>query len=335
MVADPAKLHQDAIVIDAVCPLLMNKSFIDWYKEGGATAIAPTVGSAQPSGTTLKGVGGWLRLIDQRDDLVLVRRAADIEAAKKAGKLGIILHFQGTEPIDDELDLVHAWKSTGVGIIQLSYNVKNRVGDGAQERTDAGLSYFGQDFVRRCNEARVIVDCSHTGYRTSMDAVEVSSRPIVISHANCLSVHKNPRNVRDDLIKAVAATGGLVGSVGFPAFVADTTHPTLDQFIDHIAHIADLVGIDHTGLGIDYYTSMHGACRLEDAQTYYNYSITNGRWRADAYPPPPHHYPTGIETPRTLQNLTVRLAERGFSENDIRKVLGGNWMRVYRAVWGE
>jgi membrane dipeptidase len=122
--------------------------------------------------------------------------------------------------------------------------------------------------------------------------------------------------------------------VGFPAFVANSTKPTLDQFIDHIAYIANLVGIDHTGLGIDYYPNMDSASKLEDAKAYYKYSIDNGRWRADAYPPPPHIYPTGIESPRTLENLTVRLAERGFSDNDIRKVLGGNWMRVYREVWG-
>ena len=334
MTTDALQLHRDAIVIDAVCPLLMNKSFIEWYKEGGATAIAPTVGLSLPSGPTLKGLGGWLRLIDQRDDLVLIRRAADIEQAKREGKLGIIFHFQGTEPIDDELDLVHSWKAAGVGIIQLSYNLKNRIGDGAQERTDAALSYFGLDFVRRCNEARVIVDCSHTGYRTTMEALEASSRPTVFSHANCRAIHDNPRNIRDDQIKAAAATGGLVGTVGFPAFVANSTKPTLDQFIDHIAYIADLVGIDHTGLGIDYYPNMDSASKLEDAQAYYKYSIDNGRWRADAYPPPPHIYPTGIESPRTLENLTVRLAERGFSDNDIRKVLGGNWMRVYREVWG-
>jgi len=331
---DPIQIHRDAIVIDAVCPLLMDASFIDWYREGGVTAVAPTVGSAQPAGTTLRGIGGWLRLIEQRDDLLLVRQAADIERAKHEKKLGIILHFQGTEPIEDDLDLVYAWKAIGVGIIQLSYNVKNRIGDGAQERTDAGLSYFGLEFVRRCNEARVIVDCSHTGYRTTMEAIEASSRPVVFSHANCRSVHDNPRNIRDDQIKAVAATGGLVGTVGFPAFVSSSPNPTLDQFIDHIAYVADLVGIDHTGLGIDYYTSMHGACRLEDAQAYYEYSIRTGRWRADAYPPPPHYYPQGIENPRTLQNLTVRLSERGFSSEDIRKVLGENWMRVYREVWG-
>ncbi len=334
MTKDAERIHREAIVIDAVCPLLQKKQFINWYQEGGATAIAPTVGIAQPAGEALKGIGAWMRLIDERDDLVLVKRASDVERAKAEKKTGIILHFQGTGPIEDELDLVYAWKAMGVGIIQLCYNLKNRIGDGAQERTDAGLSYFGLDFVRQCNAARVIVDCSHTGYRTTMEAIEASTRPTVISHANCRAVHNNARNIKDDQIKAIAATRGLVGTVGFPAFVADGTRPTIDQFIDHIAYIADLVGIDHTGLGIDYYPSMDQACTLEEAQTYYNYSITNGRWRDDAYPPPPHYYPAGIETPRTLYNLTARMLERDFSESDVKKVLGGNWMRVYRDVWG-
>jgi len=335
MSIDPVQLHRESIVIDAVCPLLMKQEFIAWYQQGGATAIAPTVGSEAPSGVTLRTVAGWLRLVDERDDLIIVKRAADIEAAKASNKTGVILHFQGTEPIDDALDLVWAWKTMGVGIMQLSYNVKNRIGDGAQERTDSGLSYFGLEFVKACNAARVIVDCSHTGYRTTMDALAATERPAVFSHANARSIHDNPRNIRDDQIKAAAATGGLVGTVGFPSFVADTARPTLDQFIDHIAYIADLVGIDHTALGIDYYASMASASELKDAEAYYDRSIRLGRWRADAYPPPPHHYPEGIESPKTLPALTARLLERSFSPEDVKKVLGGNWMRVYRSVWGE
>jgi len=331
---NPAQLHAESIVIDAVCPLLMNMKFLEWYREGGLTAVAPTVGSERPAAETLKSVASWLRLIGEREDLLLVKRAADIEEAKQSNRLGVILHFQGTDPIEDNLDLVYAWKALGVGMIQLTYNVKNRVGDGAQERTDCGLSRFGLRFVETCNATQVIVDCSHTGYRTTMEAIEASTRPVVFSHANCKAVHENPRNIHDDQIKAVARTGGLVGTVGFPAFVADSTRPTLDQFVDHIEHIANLVGIDHTGLAIDYYTSMDQASELPDAQRYYDMSIRTGRWRDDAYPPPPHHFPQGIETPRTLPNLTAKLVERGFSDEDVRKVLGGNWMRVFREVWG-
>ena len=137
------KVHEEAIVIDAVCPLLQHKKYIDWYIEGGATAVAPTVASGESSSEALSSIGGWLRFVKDDERLTLVKRAADIERAKRNGKTGIILHFQGTGPIEDNLDLVDAYKELGVGVIQLTYNVKNRVGDGASERTDCGLSYFG------------------------------------------------------------------------------------------------------------------------------------------------------------------------------------------------
>ena len=327
-------LHGEAIVIDAVSPLLMNKTYIEWYKEGGITAVAPTVASGENAGEALRAIGGWLRFVRTRDDLLLVRQAGDIERAKEAGKLGIFLHFQGTDPLENDIDLVDAFKAAGVGMIQLTYNVKNRIGDGGSERTDSGLSYFGLEFVKRCNEVGVIVDCSHTGYRTTMDAIEASSKPVVFSHANAKGVWDTPRNIADDQIKAVAATGGLVGIVGFPGFVGKSDRPTLDQFIDHIDYDVNLVGIDHVALGIDYYLGQHLVADEETAKQVYDDMISSGRWRPEAYPRPPHRFPEGIETPRTMPNLTTRLVERGYKPDDVKKILGGNWMRVFRESWG-
>jgi membrane dipeptidase len=333
--ADYLRVHAEAIVIDAVCPLLADPRYIPWWVEGGATAAAPTVGAFEGPRETLKSVARWVRLTASDPTLVLVKRAADIEAAKRENKFGIILHFQNTIMYEDDLDLIDAFKALGVGMAQLTYNVKNRVGDGCEERTDCGLSYFGMRLIERCNQARVIVDCSHTGYRTTLEAIEHSSAPVVFSHANAKALRPSGRTITDEQIKAVAATGGLVGSVGFPAFVSRQPRPTLDEFIDHIAYIADLVGIDHTGLGIDYFTGQAGVVEQEEAERSYRRAVDAGIWDPDNYPPPPYYYPSGIETPRTLPNLTKRLLERGFSVEDTKKVLGGNWLRVFRSVWGE
>jgi membrane dipeptidase len=335
MPVDSQSVHESAIVIDAVCPLLMEPRHLDLYKRGGATAVAPTVGGSENAETALRTLGRWIRRIRGGEDLVLVRRAADIEAAKRDRRLGIILHFQGTDPIEDDLDLVDAYKGIGVGMIQLTYNVKNRVGDGCEERTDAGLSRFGLDFIKRMNEARVVVDCSHTGFRTTMDAIEASQRPIVFSHAGALSVHPSPRNITDEQIKAVAATGGLVGAVGFPAFVSASQRPSLEDFIRHIDHMVDLAGIDHVALGIDYFTGQHPIAADVVADAVYKRLIDEGRWSPKAYPPPPYYYPAGIETPEGLPNLTRRLLERGYGVEDTKKIMGGNWVRVFREVWGE
>lgn len=332
---DATRLHRDAIIVDATCPLARSRPHLDWWREGGATAIAPTVtGMTGNAHSGLKLIGGWHRYVRERDDTILVRRAADIERAKVEGKLGLILHCQGTAIIEDELDFLDAYAAAGLRMVQLCYNRRNLIGDGATERSDSGLSHFGIDVIKRLNALNLVVDCAHTGIRTTFDAIETSTAPVVISHANAYAVHPNRRNVPDDLIKAIAATGGLVGTVGFPAFVADTNRPTLDQFIDDIVYKVDLTSIDHVALGIDYYEGQHGVESDPVALARYQQRIADGHWRPDEYPPPPYYYPAGIETPRTLLNLTRRLAERGFADDEIRKILGLNWLRVFRAVWG-
>lgn len=331
---DVDRVHREAIVIDGTCPLLNDETYADWWIEGGATAAAPTVGAFERAGGTLKNLARWRRIIAQDERLVLVRSAADIERAKADGRFGIIFHFQSTMPIEDDLNLVDVFKDLGVGMIQLAYNTKNRVGDGAEERTNAGLSHFGVRLIERLNEARVIIDCSHTGERTTLEAIERSDAPVVFSHANAKALRPSARTISDQQIRAAAETGGLVGIVGYPAFVSDSPHPTLDEFIAHIDYVVNLAGIDHVGLGIDYFPGQDGVASLETAEATYRNAVASGRWKPESYPPPPYHYPAGIETPRTLPNLTRRLLERGYSEDDTKKIIGGNWLRVFREVWG-
>lgn len=330
-----ADLHKDAIVIDATCPLARMTEYLHWWRTGGATAIAPTItGMSGDARSGFAMIGGWRRYVRERDDAILVLEARDIERAKQENKLGLILHCQGTAIVEDDLDLLDAYQAAGLRIVQLCYNRKNLVGDGAGERTDSGLSHFGVALVRRLNALNMIVDCAHTGFRTSMDAVAQSSAPTIISHANARAVHNNGRNIDDELIKAVAESGGVVGTVGFPAFLTDAGQPSLDRFIDDIAYKADLVGIDHVGLGIDYYQGQYPVEDDDVARARYEKLVSEGHWRPEEYPPPPYKYPSGIETPETLPRLTERCLERGFADADVRKLLGMNWMRVYRAVWG-
>lgn len=332
--ADYARLHREAIIIDAVCPLIDGPQKLDHYREGGLTAVAPTVGALQEASATLRILGMWHKELRERDDLILVRRANDIVEAKRTGKLGLIMHFQGPWPVEDSLDLIDAFKALGVGIMQLAYNQKNRLGDGCEERTDAGLSRFGIQVVQRMNQARMIVDCSHTGIQTTMDALEYSSAPVIISHANAKSVYPSPRNISDEMIRAIAANGGTIGVVGFPGFVSGNKKPTIDQFIDHIAYMCDLVGADKITLGVDYYNGQFPYIDDETAKTRYEAALANGMWSAAAYPPPPHFYPAGIETPKTFIALTEALERRGFSEEDIKGIYGRNLLRLYEQIWG-
>lgn len=327
-------VHATSIVIDAVCPLVMeDPQYLDWYREGGVTVLAPTVGSTENAHTTLRRIAAWHRWVNEREHLQWIRRAGDVELAKRNNRLGVYLHIQGTDPIEDNLDLIYAYKALGVGVVQLTYNSRNRVGDGCEERTDSGLSRFGIKLVEHLNAARVIVDCSHTGPRTSLEAIEHSAAPVILSHSNVASVHPNVRNVSSELLHAVAKSGGVIGAVGFPGMVKSVSRPSMDDFIAHIDAIVQTVGIDHVGLGMDYYAGQAGVADDEAAIKGYYENLSAGIWTA-AYPPPPHYYPAGIETPRTLPNITARLLERGYSESDVKKVLGGNWLRVMQAVWG-
>ena len=240
------RIHKESIVIDATCPLLTeDATHLHLCRAGGVTAVAPTIrANTGTSADAILKFGYWLRLAREDDQVVIVRKAADIQVAKKAGKIGVILHFQGTEVLDKSVDIIDAYHALVLRVVQITYNKRCHVGDGIEEPSDAGLSRYGKSVVRRLNDTKIIVDCSHTGLRTSLEAVEYSNAPVVLSHANPRAVRDVPRNVPDDLYRAIAASGGVIGVAGFPNFVAASPRPTLDQFIDHIVHIADLVGID-------------------------------------------------------------------------------------------
>jgi membrane dipeptidase len=333
-VGDADRLHDDAILIDDVCPLLADRRYTEWYREGGFTAVAPTVAIYENAWQTVKALGAWHAWVARNPSCVVVRSAADIEAAKRDGRLGLILHFQNSDPVENDLDLVNAYKELGVGVIQLCYNVQNRVGSGATERDDRGLSTFGEAFVARCNEARVVIDCSHTGRQTTLDAIAASRQPVIFSHANPKGAFDCARNIDDVQIRAIADKGGVIGAVGFGPFLGTDPRPTLDRYIDHIAYLVRVAGAEHVCLGLDYFRYQHPVASDEEARAMYDAAIASGKWSAGTYPPPPYHYPEGIETPRTMRTLTRGLVARGFDETTIRRLYGLNLLRVYRDVWG-
>ena len=328
------RIHREAILIDDVCPLIQTRRYLDWYQEGGFTAVAPTVAIYENAWQTVKELGAWHDHVRRNPDLVIVRHAADIEAAKREGKLGLILHFQNTDPVENDLNLVDAFKALGVGVMQLCYNVRNRVGTGATEDNDEGLSHFGEKFVARCNDARVIVDCSHTGRQTTLDAIAASSRPVIFSHANPKGVFDCQRNIDDTQIRAIAEKGGVIGVVGYAYFLGREQRPTLDSYIDHMDYLVRVAGVEHVCIGIDYFRFQYPVATEAEAQVMYDAAISSGKWSKETYLPPPYYYPAGIETPRTMLNLTRRLLERGYKEDAIKKIYGRNLLRVYREVWG-
>lgn len=333
---DAKQVHDEAIIIDAVSPLLQKYKYIDLVAKGGVTCVAPTVGGKETTEESVSKLGSWLHLLSERPDLVHVKTAADIERAKAEGKLGILFHFQGTQPFELNLDLVDAFHALGLRMVMLTYNVKNYIGDGCEEPHDGGLSRFGEKFIKRLNSNRIVVDVSHTGYRTTMEAMEVSSAPVVFSHANAKGVLDTGRNITDEQAKAAAKTGGLVGVNLVPYFIKKGGgYPTLGEFIDHIDYFVKLIGIDHVGLGLDYYWGQQPFASDEDADANWQMLVDSGTWDPVNYPKPPHYYPEGLGTPAEMSGLTKALLERGYSADNVKQIMGLNWLRVFRAVWGE
>lgn len=318
-----ARIYRDSLVIDCAVPVLM-QDLREWkrYQESGVTAILGTITSTDDMPATIERISRYLELIRANSEhLTLAESAAQIELAKKDGKLAMAFHFQNGRPLGRDAGMVEVYKRLGVGVIQLCYNYRNNIGDGCLEPENAGLSQFGRDVVRKMNDHGVLVDLSHTGVRTTLDAMDCSTRPDVFTHANARAVHDHPRNLTDEQIAMVAAKGGVIGLCSFPAFITDKTdRPSVDDVLAHLEHIVDVAGIDHVGVGTDYFHDSG-----------YRLNVELGNWSADEYPAPPWHYP--LDGTNTVE-LAAGLSRRNYTGEDIAKVLGGNFMRVFSAVWG-
>jgi len=327
-------LHRQAVVIDMVCPLLVHERYLDEWIRGGATCVGPTVAWDHTLGQAMDNLAMWFDRFRRLSDRILhVTRVEDIARAKREGKLGVIFHFQNTQPFERNPELVEVYYRLGLRMAQLTYNLKNWVGDGCDELTDAGISEFGRRVIREMNRVGMVVDLSHTGYRTTMEAIEVSEAPVVFSHSNAKAVCDSRRNLRDDQIKAVAAKGGVIGLNGYPAFVSRRRWPTLDDLLKHADYIAERVGVDHLSVGLDYYHGQWPFASQKEAMALYDEALKSGRWRPGTYPKPPYRFPKGVEVPSKLANLTAALLDRGYSEKDVRKILGENLIRVFTRVW--
>jgi membrane dipeptidase len=291
-------------------------------REGAVDAVFATVASLEDSGQALTRVAQWLR-IDQDPGVPaqVATSVAEIRAAEAAGQTAVVLHFQGSEPLRAGTELVGAFARLGVRVMQLTYNYRGAAGDGCCEPENAGLSRFGLSLVNAMNQCRVAVDIAHAGVCTSLEVIEYSTQPVICSHANARALCEHPRNLPDEVIKAVAGSGGVIGLCAFPAFVTPEPEPALDHLIDHAVHIAGLVGAEHVGLGLDF------ADEGEEEYDFYGYD-------EKYYPRPPWVWPRGIEWFHQCHDISQALQTRGFSSDEAAGVMGRNFLRVLGTIWG-
>jgi membrane dipeptidase len=328
-----------AIVIDALGALYGGDNMPEerkqeqarMIKESGLTAVNLTVSIGEYDNARAATEYWKNEAASGQSPFLLVEKADDIKRAKQQGKLGLIIGFQDSVMLDIDLDRVDEFHKLGVRVIQLTYNVANLVGDGCLETRNAGLTNFGREVVKRMNALGVALDLSHCGDRTTAEAIELSSRPPLITHTGCRAVYRHPRNKEDRELRAAASRGGVIGIYMMP-YLGGTGYATEALFIEHIEHALKVCGEDHVGIGTD----QHTVPVVETPQ--YLRSLRDViEWRKKNRVAAPDDerplYIKELNHPRRFETVALAMAHRGHSARVIEKVLGANFLRAFQEIW--
>lgn len=319
-------LVEESLVWDMTLPWgegYAHSPILSRFHRSGFDVISLTVaGTETDLSHTVRWLAGTVRQIEQcSDQMALCHSVADIMHAKAQGKLALIFNFQETRPFQKNLELVGMFYRLGVKHTLLAYNSKNYVGDGCAERTDAGLSRFGIAVIQEMNRVGMLVCGTHSGYRTTMEAMEVSTAPCIFSHSNAYAVYPHYRNIRDEQIRACAKGGGVIGVNGLGEFL-DDHEASSEAVFRHIDYIANLVGPEHVGIGLDYVEDEPGFWRWVDEHP-------------DLWPSNPGQTRTRTKfaQPEQLYELVELMLRREYTPANIRNILGLNFKRVCEQVW--
>ncbi|RYF58119.1 MAG: diguanylate cyclase [Comamonadaceae bacterium] len=294
------------------------------------------IGASTPSGwkweDLITATGMRLADLAHREDVMVVRRVQDIIDAQREGVLGFVLGTESAGMIENELDRLDVLYGFGIRQMGLVYADSNTLGSGQKESRDGGLTTFGRKAVQRMNALGILIDVSHASDRTSLDAIEASSVPIAVTHAGARSVWPTPRMKSDDVLKALADRGGVLGLEAAPHTTVSPKHSThtIDSVMDHFTYVVDLIGIEHVAFGPDAIYGDHVG--LHDAvSSRLDLSGMRGTQKLEYEQV---DYVDGLENPtENFRNIAGWLVEHGYSESDIEAVLGGNILRLVREVW--
>ena len=334
-------LVQRSLVIDMLAPLkldftpeayanpLTEAEFV-MFRSCGITGFhnSEGVGGATAYDDALSYIAAWSGFVGRNTELFsLVGTADDLDRAKAKKKIAVIMGLQNADEFRDVKD-VKAFYQLGLRCAQLTYNTQNLLGSGSTERVDGGVSDYGVEIIKAMNDVGMLVDVSHSGDRTTLDAIELSPKPIAITHSNCRALNNHPRLKTDEAIKKLAAKGGVMGITGVRMFVRDKEPTTIEDIVDHIDHVVKLVGIEHVGIGSD--SDLLGYDRmppeqLKQLRAAYKASYAF-RDRIDT---------DGFDHPQKVYDLTDALLRRGYSDANIELVLGGNFRRLLGATWAQ
>ena len=337
-------LVQQSLVIDMLGPFTLNfakqgqwftnpESFslsdLQPYKDSGINVfhVATGLGGPDAYDRTLRMFASWNGFIANHDQyLMRIDSVADLNRVKTSGKIGICIGLQNSEQFrrPEDVDFFH---SIGQRVSQLTYNARNLIGNGSTERRDDGISDFGVSIIERMNRIGMAVDVSHCGDRTTLDAFEISKKPVLITHSNCRAlVPGHPRLKTDEAIKKVGETGSVMGITGVRMFVKGDEPTTVEHVLDHFDHVTKLIGHEHLGVGSDMDLYGYDAMPAEaNKQLRASYKGSYGfREKIDI---------EGLNHPKRMFDLTEGLIRRKYNNAAIEGILGGNFKRVLSAIW--
>jgi membrane dipeptidase len=296
-------------------------------RRGGLTAANCTCSVWENFAGTMRNIGEWLRWFREYADLIMpVRSAGDIERAGHAGKTGIILGFQNVSAFEDQLAYVQLFKELGVGVAQIPYNTQNLVGTGCYESRDAGLSDFGREVIAEMNGVGMLCDLSHVGPVTSRDVILASAKPVAYTHVLPAALKPHPRNKSDEEMRFIAAHGGFVGVTMFPPFLARGNDATVEDYVAAIDYVAGIAGEDNVGIGTDF--------TQDQDQAFFEWICHDKGYARRLVDFAEIVNPAGMRRIGDFPNLTAAMQRAGWPEAKIRKIMGENWFRLLREVWG-
>ncbi len=329
---DLRQLFESAQVIDALSlGLEWDEVEFEALKRSALSGFHCTLLDRENFEGAISELRNWHRRFKKHPDIFRPALApGDFAAAKENGQVAVLLGYQDTLMIGQDVDKLDTLYELGTRCLQLTYNYRNFVGNGCLERVDGGLSEFGLKVVERMNNLGILVDLSHCGVNTSLDGIAASTKPVAFTHTMCEAIYKNhPRAKTDAQLRALAEKGGYVGITMIGYFVGPDPggETTIENYVNHIDHAVNIAGIDHVGLSSDY--AIRGLQPWATRENWYEPRLKYFKPSYQVRWPP---WIPELDVPERFWNTTLALQKRGYSEDQIEKILGLNWVRLFEKV---
>ena len=300
-------------------------------REAGLDAVHVTIVYHEDFNELGEQIKKWDKLFTDNSDLIFLGKDfKDIEKANKEKKTAIFFGFQNCSPIEDDISLVERVHELGCRFMQLTYNNQSLLATGCYEKVDSGVTNFGREVIKEMNRVGVVVDMSHSAEKSTFDAIELSEKPIAITHANPLFWHAAKRNKSSELLKVLSDSGGILGLSLYPHHLKDNTNCTIDSFCEMVARTADIMNIKNIGIGSD--LCLNQPDEVVEWMRNGTWSKSKNYGEGSKNKPGFPKQPEWFEDARGFANLEKGLSKIGFKESEIDGILGNNWYNFYKTI---